>query len=860
MNPSRLVQAALLSLFASITGVHADQPGTSPVKIFILSGQSNMLGQGNMNPVTTQGTLDYVVANDPGGKYQFLKDGGGAWVERDDVWITDQNGKRGGITVGYGSSATTVGPELGFGHHMGDLYEEQVLIVKAAWGGKSLAVDFRPPSSGGTTGFYYNETLSLVNDAIANLGSYFPDYNVAGGYEIAGFIWHQGWNDRVTPAYSTDYQVNMANFIGDIRADLGVPGLPFVIATTGMDGGTTYSQVEQAQQAMAGAFPGSVAVVDTRITYDGMDFWQPVEFSPADQGYHWNRNSKTYLNIGLALADAMSTLSPGRCPSRLRASGGSGGVTLSWQNGSEMPSSVQIFRNSVEIAAAAPVSPAIFVDTGAAPGALSYELAFTMPGDPCDPLSVNLDGGITDLKAFRSPAGVSLTWSNNLSYTAIEVRRNGTLIEPSLSGLAETYTDTSPPGSGLVNYTVVPSNGNATPATVQINLAGPPAGNAVIYEPFDYAVGGLNLKSGNAEVGLEGTWYAKTTTLVTAGTLSYGSLPVGGAKLSDFSGGQNHFGGTRTIRAAALAERGLLNDGATLWFSMLVGYDTGGNVTNSRLGFALATNSFVNANFNYNISDDGMLAGSGIGLTLGRFGVNGRTVATHFRDATSGTGFAGNVFGTLGGTLYQTGEHGLIVGKIVWGAGSDTIELYQPGTDLVLPASPISTLTATVDQSTFDTITFARGDKVLLDEIRFGATYEDAIGMGGANGDYEIWAGNYPAADLSDRDFDTDGDGFTNGEERIWGLDPTDASSINPYAERLDASGAFRYTRRSPALTGLGYTVWTSTNLADWTKDVTASANQLPGTPDANGVETVAATLTAAPVDGKIFVRIQAAE
>ena len=152
--PKRLL-IALLSLRAPAAGSHAQQAGSSPVKIFIMAGQSTMVGHGNMSPVTTEGTLEYVVANDPDGDYQFLVDDVGTWVERDDVWITTQSDLRGGLTVGYGSGSTTVGPEIGFGHHVGDLYESQVLIVKAAWGGKSLAVDFRPPRSGGTTGPYY---------------------------------------------------------------------------------------------------------------------------------------------------------------------------------------------------------------------------------------------------------------------------------------------------------------------------------------------------------------------------------------------------------------------------------------------------------------------------------------------------------------------------------------------------------------------------------------------------------------------------------------------------------------------------------------------------------------------------------
>ena len=47
-----------------------------------------------------------------------------------------------------------MGPEVGFGWALGDYYDSEVLLIKVAWGGKSLAVNFRPPSSG----IYYNGT------------------------------------------------------------------------------------------------------------------------------------------------------------------------------------------------------------------------------------------------------------------------------------------------------------------------------------------------------------------------------------------------------------------------------------------------------------------------------------------------------------------------------------------------------------------------------------------------------------------------------------------------------------------------------------------------------------------------------
>src|SRR5439155_3201053 len=70
----------------------------------------------------------------------------GNWIERDDVWIKflDRKGK---LTVGYGSPKC-IGPELEFGNVVGDRYDEPVLLIKTAWGGRSLYRDFRSPSAG----------------------------------------------------------------------------------------------------------------------------------------------------------------------------------------------------------------------------------------------------------------------------------------------------------------------------------------------------------------------------------------------------------------------------------------------------------------------------------------------------------------------------------------------------------------------------------------------------------------------------------------------------------------------------------------------------------------------------------------
>lgn len=303
-----LAAAAALALAPAAL---AGQAGKSPVKVFILAGQSNMEGQGTIKADAKKnegkGSLEYLVkAPATAGRFKHLVDKNGEWVVRDDVWIWYLD-RKGPLTVGYGAKEDRIGPELQFGHVMGDTFENQVLLVKLAWGGKSLAKDFRPPSSGGEVGPFYTEIVKQVKDVLANLKTQFPDYD-GRGYELAGFGWHQGWNDRVNQAFNDEYEKNMANFIRDIRKDLGVKDLPFVIAETGMSGREeTHPRALSLMRAQAAVaeypeFKGNVAFVGTK------DFYRPKEVSPSGQAYHWNSNAETYFLIGNGMGEAMIKL------------------------------------------------------------------------------------------------------------------------------------------------------------------------------------------------------------------------------------------------------------------------------------------------------------------------------------------------------------------------------------------------------------------------------------------------------------------------------------------------------------------------------------------------------------------------
>lgn len=342
-NRSDIVRIFLPALVTLVTPalslpVWAEQQGKGPVKVFILAGQSNMVGDGRIEPADTKGTLAYMVRkSDRKDQFKHLIDKDGQWLQRDDVWYFQRQlvGKGGrevqtldvaeGLKPGLQKMGKnlTIGPELQFGHVMGDYFKDQVLLIKTTWGGKSLAVDFRPPSAGepslalkagkdGTrpeVGKYYRLMISDVRYALDNLKKLFPQYN-GQGYEIVGFGWHQGWNDGTNPAYAAEYEKNLSALIQDVRKDLGVKDLPVVIASSGFGGHDdnlpgvrrTLKNVVEPAQIAVGRKMHNVTCVETR------DFFRPAAESPTGASYHWNSNAETYFLIGDAMGKAMIAL------------------------------------------------------------------------------------------------------------------------------------------------------------------------------------------------------------------------------------------------------------------------------------------------------------------------------------------------------------------------------------------------------------------------------------------------------------------------------------------------------------------------------------------------------------------------
>ena len=321
--------------------------------------------------------------------------------------------------------------------------------------------------------------------------------------------------------------------------------------------------------------------------------------------------------------------------------------------------------------------------------------------------------------AQGSPTQVILTGADPegypLTYTVTTGPTKGTL-----SGTAPYLVYTAAAnstGSDSIAFKVEDSEGQVATATVNITVSTSAAIGLAIYEPFNYPVGNLTGKSGASEIGLTGTWTAGSQITTESPSNTFGTLPVTGNRVRSVS--INSPGGSRPISPSALASRGLLDNGATLWFSVVVGGYGGYILGGTNIDIALANSNFPSGSY---ISNEGSLLGTGLGMRLG----NTEVRAAQYFDSTATTPLTGTWDNTVTGSILSDNPR-LVVGKITWGASLDTVEIYLPEQDMNLPSKPSSVLTANVNQSTFDTLTFSRGANILLDEIRFGATLQSVL-------------------------------------------------------------------------------------------------------------------------------------
>ena len=341
-----LILLASLPLFAQEkeeTGVPAvtlpDPDGRpadlrKPVQVFILLGQSNMLGFGKVGSAEKEGSLTHAVRSE--GLYPFLVDEAGAWTVRKDVRNVRVMSHRGGMKLFTNEwltiSGGKIGPEIGIGHHLGNAIDAPVLILKSCIGNRSLGWDLLPPGSTrfeeegmvyagykdspdrwerGTepkaidwyAGKQYDDDIAHAQRVLADLAEHYP-----GGrrFEVAGFFWWQGAKDCGNAVHSAHYEKNLVRLIEQLRRDFGAPKAPFVCATLaqtkkGAEGNE--GRVLDAQLAVdgrSGKHPGFAGNVTTVYSHP---FWRG-----GSANSHYGGDARTYMDVGLGMGRAMVEL------------------------------------------------------------------------------------------------------------------------------------------------------------------------------------------------------------------------------------------------------------------------------------------------------------------------------------------------------------------------------------------------------------------------------------------------------------------------------------------------------------------------------------------------------------------------
>ena len=330
MMASNRITTVLALATVVLTGLAGNVAAEAkPLKVYILAGQSNMQGHAKVE------TFDYI-GDDPATAPMLKEMRGpdGAPKVCEKAWISYYTADRregvdhgegfGKLTAGYGArdipdvNHGRIGPEFTFGIYASKATDAPILIIKTAWGGKSLNADFRPPSAGpyelpkktmeiwakhpqgahgipkaqdrptwlaekaARTGVYYRLMIEHVKKVLADPKRVCPAYDAKAGYEIAGFVWFQGWNDmcdghmypeRHTPGGYAEYSRLMACFIRDVRKELAAPKMRFVIGVIGVHGDKATGGLANLRPAMAAPaemveFEGTVAAVQTAPFWD----------------------------------------------------------------------------------------------------------------------------------------------------------------------------------------------------------------------------------------------------------------------------------------------------------------------------------------------------------------------------------------------------------------------------------------------------------------------------------------------------------------------------------------------------------------------------------------------------------------
>jgi hypothetical protein len=183
-------------------------PAQLPLKVFIVSGQSNAVGAGNsleLPPALREGNDRVLMFH--GGRWQPLRPFQPAALSQRI----------------YGLTEYTFGPEIGFGAAMAEAWPDVAIgIIKVAEGGEKIA-SFLPGADPARRG----DDVGLYEIMMRELAAAREQRD----FEVAGFLWMQGAADMQVLTRGLAYYPRLVTLIECVRRDTGVPDLPFLIGT-----------------------------------------------------------------------------------------------------------------------------------------------------------------------------------------------------------------------------------------------------------------------------------------------------------------------------------------------------------------------------------------------------------------------------------------------------------------------------------------------------------------------------------------------------------------------------------------------------------------------------------------------------
>src|SRR5882724_10885426 len=211
----------IAALQAPASSPPSDNAGPKLLRVILLGGQSNADGRapGSELPISP------VNLQAPQTNVMFYYYTNGAAKNADGTLGTLTTLRPGATQTPPGG----FGPEVALGCHLSSVIAQQpgaqLVIIKYAKGGSSLAVDWKAGGDGTTNrdGAHYRIFQRVVKDGLAKLQSTFPDSAI----QVVGMAWVQGESDIDGGSARADvYATNLVRFISDVRQTFSAT-LPF---------------------------------------------------------------------------------------------------------------------------------------------------------------------------------------------------------------------------------------------------------------------------------------------------------------------------------------------------------------------------------------------------------------------------------------------------------------------------------------------------------------------------------------------------------------------------------------------------------------------------------------------------------